>query len=1102
MRVSGLVVQFKTAYSSKKKSWQTLSLDKAEQSIFGSVGIDKLASGEAGVWLTPRAHDSAGDTWHMAWWDVEHPDEHHTSIEANTRTAQDLFIQLDGLGLAHGLSVVLSGKGFRFLWPFVIPSDYTKAYRAMITDKGQWVGLDPSPHMAPNRWFRFLGYRGHRKQDTNPKDRHIHLLEHPAHLLDLTETTYLELVQGKPDPATFRPWMRRLLPHTTEPPPEWVELLKKYNDILRLRSHIVKLNFPKKPKPRGVDWAQIETFLTQKGIRTWDMQDNGEIFYRLTECPMCGRRDGNPWMTQAGRLKCFHANTCPAGEEHTDLQGQTFKKGLPPEKWVEGYQEIEVSPPVQEDQREKTDVKTARERIRDALRSDEDVLIRAAPGVGKTHTTLEEILPQCRDRLVLFTVPKGENVAEIYEKALSLAPEGVEIRKIRGRRREENGSGTLDFNPPPEGICYNMDYVEEVANWGYSPGLICCTGCEHQKNCPYQEQFKSLPKTGLVIAAHESAVSLPKKRHFDLWVIDENPVASLLQTKTVSPGALSQIRAKLPRRSELPLDTIKAQGEGLLKYLAGNQHEGRIYATTPPAEWKNTESVWELGGIESHKTPFAEDLSCFDQLEEENLKQWQKRLYYSEKVNFTALEWLWTATGQQAGVAYIKARADRKHPISYVLHQTKAPGMRRANQDGSETKTRIVALDGTGNKQELEALFPNRSFAEVSADVDLPGRRVHLEYNLSKTTVCGAEKYKKTPMAPQHVKAKLKEGLKCLRTEEKRVLLVTFKDAKETVLRAAQNLDPGRTFEVTHFWGNRGLNCFQECDAVICFGSPRVAPHSVKDMASSLFDDTEQQKAWTEQQGHRDVVQSIHRIRPIYSRKSVIVMGDFWPEQLGTPQFRIRAYQKNGAFDLALERLKLVAQTYGFVTRELACLHGVFCRVDTQSIAKWMELQKRFREKLEESPSEFVFFPINIFLIGNHTNKNGLLDPIKLKDTHAWNDLVSALELELGFPSLTERQSTGAGRPSRGVGTVSAARRFYHALGVVVFDESLWSGQEHFFEIPVGKLKRRVLPGQGLFEARRAKSVLLGFTSEIRHRQQKPPIEVFRDQQSSLAAVV
>ena len=1010
-----LQAQVRFSLWDRKPSWLTLPIPSLASTLRERVSNQDLASGDAGIWITPKIRDAQGQPWHIPWLDVEDKVRHHDSIQANIEAAQHLFLQLDRFGLAHGLEIALSGQGTRFMWPFAIGPDWKKAFQLFMDDGLHFPGIDPSPH-ADNKWFRAFAYRGNGRQSKPPKNVHIHLLDHPAHILDLTEDGYKRLVAGRPDPdACFR-WLARILPVSTQPPAEWQALFEHYNQVARLRSHIVTVSFPKQKKKKGIDWGRIWDFLDGKGIAAREMQVNQEMIYRLSECPECGRRDGNPWLTMSGRLKCRHANTCRAGELKKDLQGGWWQSGLTPGQWVDGYtpDEPDQDPAKAQDQ---VDIETARQRIRDAVAGEGDALVRAAPGVGKTHTTLEEILPRARGELILFTVPTGNNVDEVFDKAMSMAGDTVDIRKVRGRCPEN---------------CFESDYALEVGRRGFSPGLIVCPSCQHNELCPYKQQLKNLPKAGLIVAAHETAAFLDVDP--DIWIIDENPARSFLQTRTAGQGSMDQIKSKLPRQTAEVLDAFRGVADGLLYQLQGGNDQGRVYATTPEAEWAGKDDLWAMSDTADRRHKLAMDLSYFQPWEDEDNPRWQRRLYFEDRVDFHALQWLWTATGDEQGSAYVLARKDRSRPIQYVVSSNNAPAM---------PGTRIIALDATGDVKELQALFPGRTFSDVEADVELPGRKVHLKYALGKISVCGDRQGKK-PMAKAHIKSKLREGIRCLKPGERRVLIVTHKDARERVLDVARELDPDRAFvdawDVTHFWGNRGLNAFESCDAVLCFGTPTANPASLKDLAAALFADVDDQAAWIADQGSRDLVQSVHRVRPIYSDKSIIVMGQHWPDRLGKPNFRVDRYRDGGSLEAALDRLRPVIREVGFINRELACVAGVFCGKDAQDIIEWAKVRKTL--------SEFFWFPIGDFSIGNQKKKNGVFEPVVMADNKAWTSIMDALALETGLPELKDGQAVGSGRSARALGTLSAARKFYATVGVK-FNEEGWSGVEELPQVEV-----------------------------------------------------
>ena len=377
-------------------------------------------------------------------------------------------------------------------------------------------------------------------------------------------------------------------------------------------------------------------------------------------------------------------------------------------------------------------------------------------------------------------------------------------------------------------------------------------------------------------------------------------------------------------------------------------------------------------------------------------------------------------------------------------------------------QVRIIALNATGNK-EMEALFPGRTFNEVDANVPCPGKKIHLQYALGKESVCGND-YKKQPMKCEHIKSKLKDAMKFLRKDETRVLIVTFLQEKERVLRIATELDPDRTFTVIHFWGNRGLNQYKNCDAVIAFGTPTANPIGLKDHAAALFEDVESQNQWISDQGISELFQSIHRIRPIYSPKTIIIMGQHWPDQLGPPDIMIDRYKPEGNVNVAVKRLLPILNQLGFLHREIACLAGVFCRQDADNMQEWI--------KNRETLLENVPFPIRSIFIGNGTFSEPLFEPLILKGNTSWNQLVSLLMLESGLPELKINQLFGPGKPSRGVGTIAAARRFYGMIGLE-FYETNWVGvEETAWQCEEKMIRRRTLQPPNVLNAFKPKAVV------------------------------
>ena len=678
-----------------------------------------------------------------------------------------------------------------------------------------------------------------------------------------------------------------------------------------------------------------------------------------------------------------------------------------------------------------------------------DTLIKISPGVGKTHGALENLVPYADKKKILFLVPTGDVVNEAYEKArqtaINLGINPKHIRKIRGRTE---GKEPLKpgWNHRPDATCYRMEEVREIARKGYAPGLNVCPECPHDKVCPYKKQFEDMPLQRIIIATHEVAKYLELVSH--IVIIDENPVKAYYEEHVVSLESIQNLLPKIPLKSAETINKmIKSSQELLHQAVKCKQGEGRIYAD-PRSNWSHTEGLSSIANIPKEEWDLLDDhLSVFEKFENEKPIQHQRRLI-EENITPLELEWMKIASGYMDGIAYIRADHRKEQGISFVYNKLCAPDFEKAKN--------IICQDATGIIEELQALLPRRSFKLVDAAVDLPGRKYHLKYALGKTAVVG-DGNKCTPMKDQHIRSKLKKGIECLSKDEQHVLIITHMAAEERVLQLVKEIDPDREYQVTHFWGNRGINRFETCDAVICFGTPTANPEGLKDMASCLFNDVEKEDAWVADLGIRELVQSIHRIRPIYRPKSIIVMGQHWPESLGKPDFQAVQYNRGGSLDVALQRLRPILEKAGIVTREIACLAGVFCRQDSEHIHDW----KRVRETL----IEFVPFHIRDTLIGKGTNSKGDFVPVKLTKNSAWSDLINTLMLETGLPEIKCYYKDSPGKPSRGVGTISAARKFYHQVGLE-FDAESWSGVEampsEFYEAKIqsylAKIKNNVWP--------------------------------------------
>ncbi|EFI36186.1 conserved hypothetical protein [Desulfonatronospira thiodismutans ASO3-1] len=365
-------IQFKRTLWDKKGSWIPLTLQNLPSELRSRINPVAFTDGYEAVWLTPRVYDNQGNIHYLPWLDVEHPEKHHTSIQANIDTGKSLYLKLDSMGLANGLHILLSGNGLRFIWGFIVAPEWGRGFITLIKDSSSFPGIDHSPLTWANMWFRFLGYRGNQKQeDKNISNCHIHLLSHPRELLDLTEQQYLELVKGKPDYEICMQWADQILPVEYELPAPWKAILQQYDLMARLRTHIIKIGFPRPQKSAvKTDWEQIHAALNNLGIKVLRERTVYETtIFQLSSCPACGQTEGNPWLTESGILKCWRANNCPAGQDRYNQKSGLYFTGLYPQEWIEGYhfEEIEAESHTTE-ARGVVTIDEARKRIADVFR--------------------------------------------------------------------------------------------------------------------------------------------------------------------------------------------------------------------------------------------------------------------------------------------------------------------------------------------------------------------------------------------------------------------------------------------------------------------------------------------------------------------------------------------------------------------------------------------------------------------------------------------------------------------------------------------------------------------------------------------------------------
>ena len=1014
-----LRVLCKPSLYARKPTWAEVALADVPAMVAGW-DPQAFATGQVALWLSPRA-DTAQGRAYMPWLDVESPDA-HGDVAANIETAQGLLLRLAEAGLNLGLEVILTGNGFRFCWPFAVEPELAAPFMAMIRDKARWPGIDAGPQTSGVP-LALAGYRGHRSQG-GKGDLHFARLEDPSELLTLTEKQYSDMVKGPADLAACQTPVGVLRP-TSWTPPAWRAVLAEYQRDLALRRHVVKIRFPARPEgPRRVSWAAIEDHLAARGVRILrELEADGRPVRLLSECPSCGRKH-KAWLTAGATLKCW-SSSCEAGQYATGLDGVPFRQGLRLAAWAPALTPSEdmVEPERHETPGETMTVDQARLAIREALAGDDDVIIRAAAGTGKSFAALAYALAEAeKGRLVLFSSPETALAVELETKAVEMAG------------RLELAAPILRFEGRNKANCARVDECNDLAARGFSPSLLVCPRCTGRDSCAYRAQFEQLKamKTGVVFCAHAATPAVVGKigKRLAAWLVDETCLDTFMRSMVVPDGSMRGLRVKLVGKAEDVLRKTAAAAEKIHDHIPEKgSHQGRLYGgdLLPPGDWAHTGLLWESAGITAEeRETLAGDLAYFDQHEDEKPSTWQKRLL-KEKVDPAALTWWRVALAEAPGRAYVHVIRHAKNQISYRAQIIATP----------PATCRVINLDATGSAAEMAALF-GREFRVVDARVSPPAgsRFVHLNVAMGKCKTAGAE--------DKLLEKYLGRAISYLRPGDKKVLLATHFDAEERLLAMARRLDPGRHWDSMHHWSGRGRNAWADFDAQVVLGTPTPRRSALLDREMTLFDgDQAARDEWFTGLSYRDLVQTTARTRPVLQARTIVVVGRHWPgESLGAPSFIVDARRKGGAAEAeeeAYRRLLALGREFGLVFSELAAVAGIFEAHDKDGLAEWEE---RIRPlAYGETPLEFAPTLIKSVLIRVRSNSEGVLEPVLLGHRgHSWPRLLARLADELGLPELTYRPGH-RGRPQAALGSLPAVRRFCETNDLP-FDAALWAGIE------------------------------------------------------------
>lgn len=938
-------IQFKDRLKAPERDWKIHPISDIPHKL--PIAYQSYQNGCQNIYLQSVISNPKNPKEYLHWlaFDIESKD--HKNIKENLKTVCNLLSIFDSKGLLTDCHLALTGWGFRLIYPYYIPSEYSKAFIEFVQNFSE-LGIDAGLNKGKG-FIRIAGYRNNDLQSGKASekiDRHVYFMGTYSYISDFEVSDYITLCTGKPDYKDDMAIIPEILP--TRPIPEkWVEFLEYYK-----RQAIIKgciWQGYQTAKKGNLTKEQLESVLGDNVSHYLEKESFGFIA-SLKKCPACNR--DRSFITPTGRLKCWHTS-CVAGEK--DENGKII--GLPASEWnselaemLSEIEQAEVSEP--ENIIALKSIEDVRNDISDIFQTDSDYLITAMPGVGKTTTTLKAIAPKCNDETFLYLTTSHKLCNEIAVKAKEL---GIENVQILSGRNEKN--------------CKNHSQIQKIAKQGYSIKFTLCLTCskfresesidpilgtlETSERCDYIKQFDTLKKPGLVIAPYQSANFKKVLDSFSFLgalqkmtvIIDENPINAFTEKIRIDSDAIRffkmgsadpLVHSFYDKLQKVIDDTL----ERLIQNKGGYDTHARLYTGQAPvgSYWYGLPTLFDLAGItqdeidavDSHLDNYDKQYitkknkkSITERLETES--EWQRRLY-RENINFNAFKWLRNSI-EQKGTAYLNIDSKKVNAkIRYVTFKKNLPDF---------TGCRLINLDATGNKSELDSLF-GRDFQVIDGNVEMPGlKKTWIKLNTGKMKIVNSDDKK--------IRDILKKSIPYLRTTDQKILILTFKDISDRVLEIAGRLLPDKTLDVVHFGAGRGLNKWQDFDAVICLGWLNINNKDSLDLAQMLYDNDDERHEFVIRTGKNEVLQGVHRIRLIFGNKNIVIIARNWVSELGTQDTIVSSQNRPELFEDAVERCAGWIKRFNCIDRQALYALGICSKKDEKKATAYYQSFKKIR---------------------------------------------------------------------------------------------------------------------------------------------------------------
>lgn len=666
--------------------------------------------------------------------------------------------------------------------------------------------------------------------------------------------------------------------------------------------------------------------------------------------------------------------------------------------------------------------------VRDVMarKDTRNLVLEVDPGVGKTRTALQQAAKYGHQRKILYSAPNHELAEESYNRFCGL-PGHPAAYYMYGRNKRN---------------CPEFNKVKEAVRLGYYPAAVVCRDCKHSVSCAYNAAFAALEESsaGVVFCTTQQAVKVLDVMggRDSLWIVDEPGLQQFADRRVAAADDFSPYHRLIGPDCLEIVQHVRAEMEKIAAEAGGHgisrpHLRGHLY------DQQNEINLFEGLGIEKERARklFSEAILRINHHYGQTDKDVDKdspAKRFQAGLHENVYRWLHVAGGWSSTLAAYAESKDNSITFSSIS----IPIREKMNKT-----LQILVLDGTHYPETVGRIF-SRKFAEI---------RLHTK-TLWKRRVFASAKYGKEIAMKD--KEHFKKGAELLskvadevQEAGKHILLVTYMAVEKEVLAYCQQKWPEKDWASEHFGNIRGKNTWEHFDAVLLLGCPTPHPQQSKDDSDLIFsDDPEKNAGYRASLSTAEIIQAVHRVRPVNNpgKRTVIICGREWPEELGTPDVVCRqepglrspaltaAFARASAWIAALRFLNAVRfdQETGWLLgialpgREEAASVGrqhaplligrLQQEADTLALPKASEEQEAARRALAELAREE-------------------LEIITLDNAKQWQRLLEALGEHHGLPFYRVRLSGADGRKKHtaGIGSLESVSQFFRLVGIEFF---------------------------------------------------------------------